>query len=456
MSPPPLLPEHYDTCYIVHATMMTRLFQTLYRQKHYVKPGLVRDQLTPVPGNEAQPSPSPHEATTPINLVQRLTLKSLKGYSSLVQGKEQRWSTLRDIGRTAREARASEGGRQPHTPAKDESVAVSGKESLYTFYTNDEDLVAKGKKMYSSATLATLAGTGSFGEPRPSGMRGRGRRRLWDAENIDVRRSRVKDPNVVSQVYRELILHPNHYYESEVVRQWMLERCGPAPTTRSRDVSRGGRGATTTTKASYGGRAGEGRGFMADYNTGGAGGRDDGDVDTALKYTWPLHFTEGGVAGGGRRGGRGNIHEEYYYRYYKLATTTTTTTMSGHPQTLYNPLCTEGGVAGMRDRYTSSSGGECKVHHGTSPGGHHSPLYEWSGVYPVVMRKPAGAGTGGVVPVLVVDKSRPPGFQSKPHPPPAPPLPPIDAAALSAGGHVTHTHGHHVRIVRIKLPKLQV
>ena len=382
-----------------------------------MKPG---DKLSPVLGTEQlhPPSQRSSQETTPISLIHRLTLKSLKGYSSLIKAKQQ--SSLQseeDQGGEREEVRGREreggrgwtreSGREDRKPLPKKEVA--GKESLYTFYTSDDDLVAKGKKMYSSATLATLATlTGSFGDTcdsRPSR-----RRLLWDPENIDVRRSRVKDPRVVSEVYRQLILHPNHYYESEVVRQWMLERCGPDP----RSCDRGGRGIAD----------------KVDGSGGGHGITDAGRERDTLKYNWPpTHLTTGGDSGRG-------IHEEYYYRYYKLATTT-----SSHPQMLYNPLCAEGGGAGRE------SGREYKVHHTTPTRPLHKPLYEWSQVYPIV-KKPEG--------MMVVDKSRQ-GFQSKPHP-----LPPIDTA-LSAdhvthtgGHHMTHTHGHHVRIVRIKLPKLQV
>lgn len=379
---------------VVHT--MTRLSNS--RQKHYVKPGVLRDLLSPGLDNE-QPSSPRHSSqeTTPINIVQRLTLKSLKGYGSLMKStnlKEQQASTVRAVGRVREGGGVrEEGGRV--ALSKEEPV---GKESLYTFYTNDEDLVTKGKKMYSSATL----GDRDLHVSHPSR-----RRPLWDPGNIDTRRSRVKDPRVVSEVYRELILHPNHCYESEVVQQWMLERCGPDPS-RSRD--RDGHGAGSVGAARAYDRNGRG---ITDYT----GGRD-----AALGYTWPLHFARG-------RGTHEEEKEEHYYRYYKLATAT-----SSQPQMLYDPLCTEEEGRGRAERHTGS--GVCKVHHST----HHRPLYEWSHVYPVV-KKPEED-------LMVVDRSRR-GFQSKPHP-----LPPIDAA--SSAGHMTHTHGHHVRIVRIKLPKLQV
>ena len=119
-------------------------------------------------------------------------------------------------------------GRWPklkHTSHHDTKPEPAKQEVLCTLYTRDEELKTTGEAIQAYAS-STAYYKGSLVARKST--------QLWDSENIDMRRSRVKDPKMLSEVYRELILHPNTCYESEVVQQWQLERSGPDPNERRR------------------------------------------------------------------------------------------------------------------------------------------------------------------------------------------------------------------------------
>lgn len=296
----------------------------------------------------------------------------------------------------------------------DTKLVPAKHEMLCTLYTRDEDLKAVGEPIHAYAS--TVHSKGSL-------VRKSQNKHLWDSENINMRRSRVKDSKMLSKVYQELILHPNTYYESKAVQQWMLERSGPDPNEHRRAMSldvegiggarkRGGRGYvwpvrrhTTgcgwptmgshmagqhTTDKSMPGSGGVATGEMGHAM---AGGVATGHTSAAMA-TGDAWLTKAGVT---RREGMPGPGDGF--QYYTL-------TKTAKLELKLDGLTSGEGTATEAEESFRARSEDSDEMSGET----HGSLFEWSEVYPIVKTCDG----------LLVDKCRT-GFQARA----ITPLPPI-------------------------------
>lgn len=152
---------------------------------------------------------STRRPNTPIKIVKKFNEAGLKGYPSSSDISDGPKHTVRVGSRGM------------------ESLHERNAEVLYTFYTKDEDLRARGRSIYSEHTTKEMhaylqtkfKGTHQRSDDIDGHKRKHGRHG-WDTTYTAWRRT------VASRVCQELAHHPNRFSQSHTTIQWMLEVYG--------------------------------------------------------------------------------------------------------------------------------------------------------------------------------------------------------------------------------------
>jgi hypothetical protein len=325
-----------------------------------------------------------------LKLIKKMKRASLKSYSTTSESDQE-------------EKRSHSWWKLAHQEVKEEGAKTSLQESqdtkevLYTMYTKDDDLQATGEMIHAYSTKKSS--TSHYQARKPQ---------LWDPDNIDTRRSRVKDPKILSEVYKQLVLHPNSYYESKIVQQWQLDRSGPDPnphhhsTSWSEGEGEKGKGYMWPRRHTIG--------YTREHRFGSEWSVEQASQATRKKAEVDGQATtEGGGKQPTRRQGKadprmfggkadprmlgGKADPGDGFQYYTLAKTTQEQQLHSFP--------TDGMATRTEEDLARAEGYTHKV---------HRPLFEWSEVYPVVKTLDG----------LLVDRACP-GFQSRA----VTPLPPI-------------------------------